>query len=93
MVALDIGADVKRPQGIRVTGARALEQSGRHCMTESAGAKIPIERIEVSVYTVPTDLPESDGAPSPVKGELRPDLSRPGMGLEFKRADAARFQV
>jgi hypothetical protein len=34
-----------------------------------------------------------DGAPSPVKGELRPDLSRPGMGLELKRAVAARYQV
>jgi hypothetical protein len=26
-----------------------------------------------------------DGAPTPVEGELRPDLSRPGLGLEFKR--------
>jgi len=34
-----------------------------------------------------------DGAPKPVGGELRPDLSRPGLGLEFKRADAARYQV
>ncbi len=34
-----------------------------------------------------------DGAVPPVGGELRPDLSRPGLGLEFKRADAARFAV
>ncbi|HEY7183804.1 MAG TPA: enolase C-terminal domain-like protein, partial [Blastocatellia bacterium] len=34
-----------------------------------------------------------DGAPRPVNGELRPDMSRPGMGLEFRRADAARYQV
>lgn len=32
-----------------------------------------------------------DGAAQPVKGYLRPDLSRPGLGLEFKRADAKRF--
>ena len=32
-----------------------------------------------------------DGAPVPVGGELRPDLNRPGMGLELKRADAERF--
>lgn len=32
-----------------------------------------------------------DGAVVPVKGELRPDRSRPGMGLEFKRGDAAKF--
>ena len=34
-----------------------------------------------------------DGAQTPVDGVLYPDLSRPGMGLEFKHADAARYQV
>jgi L-alanine-DL-glutamate epimerase-like enolase superfamily enzyme len=34
-----------------------------------------------------------DGAPSPVNGALRPDLSRPGLGLDFKRRDAARFAL
>jgi L-alanine-DL-glutamate epimerase-like enolase superfamily enzyme len=32
-----------------------------------------------------------DGLPQLVEGELRPDLSRPGNGLEFKRADAQKF--
>jgi L-alanine-DL-glutamate epimerase-like enolase superfamily enzyme len=32
-----------------------------------------------------------DGLPTLVNGELRPDLSRPGFGLELKHADAARF--
>jgi L-alanine-DL-glutamate epimerase-like enolase superfamily enzyme len=32
-----------------------------------------------------------DGALTPVDGALHPDLSRPGMGLEFKHADARRF--
>lgn len=32
-----------------------------------------------------------DGAPTPVGGALRPDLSRPGLGLEFRRSDAARY--
>jgi L-alanine-DL-glutamate epimerase-like enolase superfamily enzyme len=32
-----------------------------------------------------------DGAVEPERGELRPDRSRPGHGLELKRADAARF--
>jgi L-alanine-DL-glutamate epimerase-like enolase superfamily enzyme len=32
-----------------------------------------------------------DGASKPVNGALAPDRSRPGFGLEFKRADAARF--
>jgi L-alanine-DL-glutamate epimerase-like enolase superfamily enzyme len=32
-----------------------------------------------------------DGVRSPVNGELSPDLSRPGMGVELKRADVERF--
>lgn len=32
-----------------------------------------------------------EGVPQPLAGELRPDLSRPGMGFEFKRADAERY--
>lgn len=32
-----------------------------------------------------------DGLPQLVNGELRPDLSRPGLGLELKQADAQRF--
>lgn len=34
-----------------------------------------------------------DGVLTPIQGELRPDRSRPGMGLEFKRADAAKYAV
>jgi L-alanine-DL-glutamate epimerase-like enolase superfamily enzyme len=34
-----------------------------------------------------------DGVLTPVGGALRPDLSRPGMGLEFKRSDAAKYAV
>jgi L-alanine-DL-glutamate epimerase-like enolase superfamily enzyme len=32
-----------------------------------------------------------DGLPELVDGSLRPDVSRPGFGLELKRADAARY--
>jgi L-alanine-DL-glutamate epimerase-like enolase superfamily enzyme len=32
-----------------------------------------------------------DGALTPAAGDLHPDLTRPGLGLEFKRADARRF--
>lgn len=32
-----------------------------------------------------------DGLPQLVNGELRPDLSRPGMGLEVKRANARKL--
>ncbi len=34
-----------------------------------------------------------DGLPQLVDGELRPDLSRPGLGLELKRADAEKFDA
>ena len=34
-----------------------------------------------------------DGVSQPIKGALMPDRSRPGFGLEFKRADAARFAL
>jgi L-alanine-DL-glutamate epimerase-like enolase superfamily enzyme len=32
-----------------------------------------------------------DGLPQMINGELRPDLSRPGLGLELKRADAKKL--
>ena len=32
-----------------------------------------------------------DGAPVPKKGLIRPDLSRPGIGLEFKESDAEHY--
>jgi hypothetical protein len=34
-----------------------------------------------------------DGTLSPERGVLRPDRSRPGLGLELKRADARRWEV
>ena len=34
-----------------------------------------------------------DGAPVPHGGAIRPDMSRPGLGLEFRRQDAERFRI
>jgi len=34
-----------------------------------------------------------DGAPRVQDGAIAPDLSRPGMGLEFKEQDAEKFAV
>jgi hypothetical protein len=34
-----------------------------------------------------------DGVVTPIDGALRPDLSRPGMGLEFKHSDAVKYAV
>jgi len=33
-----------------------------------------------------------DGALTPIEGALHPDLSRPGLGIELKTADAARYE-
>jgi L-alanine-DL-glutamate epimerase-like enolase superfamily enzyme len=40
------------------------------------------ERIEHMLF---------DGVPEVIDGMMRPDLSRPGLGLEFRRADASRY--
>ena len=34
-----------------------------------------------------------DGAPTPKHGMLSPDFARPGLGLDFKRKDAEKYQV
>jgi hypothetical protein len=34
-----------------------------------------------------------DGAPNPKDGAIAPDLSRPGIGLDFKARDAERYAV
>jgi len=34
-----------------------------------------------------------DGALTPINGCLRPDLTRPGFGLEFKHSDAQRYLI
>ncbi len=34
-----------------------------------------------------------DGAPTPQDGAIRPDLSRPGFGLEFKARDAEKYAL
>lgn len=34
-----------------------------------------------------------EGMPSPVEGGLKPDPNRPGLGITFRRADAASWQI
>lgn len=34
-----------------------------------------------------------DGAPEPTNGTLRPDLGRPGLGLELRRDEAKRYRI
>jgi L-alanine-DL-glutamate epimerase-like enolase superfamily enzyme len=52
---------------------------------------IPVRHLEYFHDHVRIEQMFFDGIHPPVNGELRPDLSRSGMGIELKQADAARF--
>jgi L-alanine-DL-glutamate epimerase-like enolase superfamily enzyme len=54
-------------------------------------ATTPLRHLEYFHDHVRIEQMFFDGVRSPVNGELSPDLSRPGMGIEFKQADAQRF--
>jgi L-alanine-DL-glutamate epimerase-like enolase superfamily enzyme len=56
-------------------------------------AALPMKNIEYFHDHARIEHMLFDGALKPVDGTLKPDLSRPGMGLELKRADAARYAV
>jgi L-alanine-DL-glutamate epimerase-like enolase superfamily enzyme len=54
-------------------------------------AALPLIHLEYFHDHVRIEHMFFDGVPWPVAGALHPDLSRPGNGLELKRADALRF--
>jgi L-alanine-DL-glutamate epimerase-like enolase superfamily enzyme len=56
-------------------------------------AALPLIHVEYFHDHVRIERMLFDGLPELVNGELHPDLSRPGCGLEFKRADAEKFRV
>ncbi|HVA15521.1 MAG TPA: enolase C-terminal domain-like protein [Stellaceae bacterium] len=76
--------------------ARSLELSA-HCAPSlhlhPACALIPFRHLEYFHDHVRIEHMLFDGALTPVQGALHPDLSRPGLGLELKRADAERYRV
>jgi L-alanine-DL-glutamate epimerase-like enolase superfamily enzyme len=94
-------ADVTRCGGVsgmlrvdRLCGARSRPLSA-HCAPQASAhvccaleSAVHLEyfhdhaRIEGMLF---------DGALEPVEGELRPDDSRPGLGIELRRADARRW--
>jgi L-alanine-DL-glutamate epimerase-like enolase superfamily enzyme len=96
-------ADVTRCEGItgflRVAAlcqARSLELSA-HCgpaiHVHPCCAVVPLRHLEYFHDHVRIEQMFFDGVLDPVGGELRPDLSRPGNGLELKRADAERYAI
>jgi L-alanine-DL-glutamate epimerase-like enolase superfamily enzyme len=96
-------ADASRCAGITgIMHAAALCQAhglplSAHCAPSLHAhvccALIPVIHLEYFYDHVRIERMLFDGALTPVNGALRPDLSSPGMGLEFKRADAANFAV
>ncbi len=54
-------------------------------------ATTPLRHLEYFHDHVRIEEMFFDGVRSPVNGDLAPDLSRPGMGIELKRADVQSF--
>jgi L-alanine-DL-glutamate epimerase-like enolase superfamily enzyme len=59
--------------------------------THVACAVTPFRHLEYFHDHVRIERMFFDGLPQLVNGELRPDLSRAGIGLELNRAEAERF--
>lgn len=56
-------------------------------------AVLPFKHLEYFHDHVRIERMLFDGLPDLANGELRPDFSRAGCGLEFKRVDAERFRA
>jgi L-alanine-DL-glutamate epimerase-like enolase superfamily enzyme len=96
-----VQADVTRVGGItNLLRADAISRTHRrrfsaHCAPAvSAHACCAVETLEHLEYFhdhVRIERMLFDGTLDPHGGLLEPDRSRPGLGLELKRADAERF--
>ncbi|MGC2491568.1 enolase C-terminal domain-like protein [Candidatus Binatus sp.] len=53
----------------------------------------PVRHIEYFHDHVRIEHMLFDGVLTPCEGLLKPDLSRPGMGLEFKQSDAKKYEI
>ncbi len=95
-------ADVTRCEGITgflrvgaLCQARSLELSA-HCgpsiHAHACCAVVPFRHLEYFHDHVRIERIFFDGVLEPEDGALRPDLSRPGNGLELKRPDAAPYR-
>ena len=104
---LEAGAvDVQQADITRCGGVTAFLQIGALCQahnvplsghtapalhTHAACAVTPFKNLEYFHDHARIESMFFEGLPKLVNGELRPDLSRPGVGLELKQADAQRF--
>jgi L-alanine-DL-glutamate epimerase-like enolase superfamily enzyme len=102
------GVDVLMPDATRCGGITGFMRAGAlceafriplssHCAPSlhlHAGCALPwIRHAEYFHDHARIEQMLFEGALKPVQGELHPDLSRPGLGIELKQADAERFVV
>jgi len=59
--------------------------------TQLACAVVPLRNIEYFHDHVRIEKMFFEGVPEPLRGELHPDLSRAGFGLELKRTELKKF--
>lgn len=104
---LEAGAvDVLQPDATRCGGFTGFLQAAELCLAHHlecsahtapalhahVGCAAPaVRHLEYFHDHVRIENMLFDGVPAPAAGELHPDLSRPGLGLELKRADAERY--
>ncbi|MDQ2740806.1 MAG: mandelate racemase [Chloroflexota bacterium] len=96
-------ADASRCGGITaflrvapLTESRSLNLSAHCAPSLHVAACCAIQNLHAMEYFhdhVRIEQMLFEGALTPVDGALRPDRSRPGLGLEFKRADAAPYAI
>jgi L-alanine-DL-glutamate epimerase-like enolase superfamily enzyme len=84
---LDVGA-LCRAHGLELSAHTAPQLHVHPCC-----AVQPLRHLEWFHDHVRVEHLLFDGPLEPVQGELRPDLSRPGNGLELKHADGERYEV
>jgi L-alanine-DL-glutamate epimerase-like enolase superfamily enzyme len=106
---LSAGAvDVLQADATRCAGITGFMQTAVLCQAEPLAfsahcapalhlhpccAAIPVRHLEYFYDHVRIERLFFDGVVAPKGGTLSPDLSRPGIGLEFKPQDARRYEV
>ncbi|MGH7825846.1 MAG: enolase C-terminal domain-like protein [Candidatus Binatia bacterium] len=106
---LDAGAvDVLQADATRCAGITGFLAAGALCQARPISlsahtapslhahpccALMPVCHVEYFFDHARIEQMFFDGFLKPIAGELQPDLSRPGLGIEFKRSDAMPFEV
>jgi L-alanine-DL-glutamate epimerase-like enolase superfamily enzyme len=104
---LDAGAvDVLQADATRCGGVTGFMQVAALCESHNlpfschtapalhmhlACAVVPLKNVEYFHDHVRIESMFFEGVPQPVQGELRPDLSQPGLGLELKVTESKKF--